>query len=123
MSFASITRELRRCALTTLEPHIMMSSLIFCLALSLTLCLTLLLVLCLVSLMNLMISHMILVHERTTLCLDALVTAHVLIVEIIFHVGLVFLLEGLTLTLGPDTWMIHVFPIVVLAPLDQVVNC
>jgi hypothetical protein len=45
MSFASITRELRRCALTTLEPHIMMSSLIFCLALSLTLCLTLLLVL------------------------------------------------------------------------------
>jgi hypothetical protein len=29
MSFASIARELRRCTLTTLETHIMMSSLIF----------------------------------------------------------------------------------------------
>jgi hypothetical protein len=39
---------------------------------------------------------MILVHERTTLCLNALVIAHVLIVVIISHICLVSLLEGLT---------------------------
>jgi uncharacterized protein YjeT (DUF2065 family) len=38
-------------------------------------------------------------------------------------VGLVFLLEGLTLTLSPNTWMVHVFPIVVHIPLDQMVRC
>jgi hypothetical protein len=106
-----------------LETHIMMSSLIFCLTLSLALHLALLLMPCLTSLMDLTITHMILVHERTTLCLNALVTAHVLIVVIVSRVGLVFLLEGLTLTLSPDTWTIHVFPIVVLVPLSQVVNC
>jgi hypothetical protein len=58
------------------------------------------LALCLVSLMDLTIAHMVLVHERTALCLDALVTAHVLIVVIISLVGLVSLLEGLTLTLS-----------------------
>jgi hypothetical protein len=100
MSFASITRELRRSDLTMLETHIVMSSLIFCLPLSLTLCLTLLLVLCLISLMDLTIAHMVLVHERTTLCLYALVTAYVLIVVIIFRIGPVFLLEGFTLTLS-----------------------
>jgi hypothetical protein len=83
-----------------LETHIVMSFLIFCVALSLAFCLTLLLVLCLISLMYLTIPNMVLVHERTTLCLDALVTAHASIVVIIFRVGLVFLLEGLTLTLS-----------------------
>jgi hypothetical protein len=122
MSFASVTRDLRRGALTILETHIVMSSLIFLLALSLELRLTLLLVLCLISLMDLTIAHMVLVHERIALCLDALVMTHVLIVVIISRVGLVFLLEGFTLTLGPDTWMIHVFPVMVLAPLGQVVN-
>jgi hypothetical protein len=99
-----------------LETHIVMSSLIFrlvlilmfCLALTLVLCLTvfhvlclaLLLVLCLSSLMDLTIDHMVLVNERTALCLDALDMAHVLIVVIISHIGLVSLLEGLTLTLS-----------------------
>jgi hypothetical protein len=55
-------------------------------------------------------AHMVLVHERTTLCLDALIVAHVLIVVIIFHVGPAFLLEDLTLTLDPDTWTVHIFP-------------
>jgi hypothetical protein len=86
-----------------LETHIVMSSLIFCLALSLALYLALLLVLCLISLMDLIITHLVLVHERTTLCLDNLVMAHVLIVVIVFRVGLVFQLEGFTLTLSRDT--------------------
>jgi hypothetical protein len=86
-----------------LETHIVVSSLIFRHIFTLVLCLTLILVLCLISLMDIIIAHMILVHERTTLCLGALVTAHVLIMVIIFHVGLVFLLEGLTLTLSLDT--------------------
>jgi hypothetical protein len=105
-----------------LETHILMSSLIcrlvlilvFRLALTLVLhlalfyvlrlalfhvlCLVLLLVLCLSLLMDLTITHMVLVHERTALSLDTLDTAHVLIVVIVFHVGLVSLLEGLTLT-------------------------
>jgi hypothetical protein len=49
--------------------------------------------------------------------------AHVLVVVIVFHVGLVFLLEGPTPTLSRDTWMVHVFPIVVHVPLGQVVRC
>jgi hypothetical protein len=102
MSFATGTRELRRDALIMLETLIMMSSLIFCLVLILVLSLALLLVLCLASLMDLIIAHMVLVHERTALCLDALDTAHVLIVVIISRVGLSFLLEGLTLTLSQD---------------------
>jgi hypothetical protein len=48
-----------------LETHIVMSSLIFWLALSFMLCLALLIMLCLVSFMDLTIAHMILVHERT----------------------------------------------------------
>jgi hypothetical protein len=95
MSFASVTRELRRCALIMLETHIEMSSLIFCLVL--------LLMLCLISFIDLTIAHMVLVHERTTLCLDILDTTHVLIVVIIPCVGTVFLLDDLTLTLSPDT--------------------
>jgi hypothetical protein len=69
-------------------------------ALSLALCLALLLMLCLDSLMDLTISHIVLIHERTTLCLHALVTAHVLIIVIVSRVGPVFLLEGLALTLS-----------------------
>jgi hypothetical protein len=100
MSFASGTRGLREGALIMPETHIMMSFLIFRLALSLAICLALLLMLCLSSLIDLIIAHMILVHEITALRLDALVTVHVLIVVIIFHVGLFFLLKGLTLTLS-----------------------
>jgi hypothetical protein len=90
-----------------LETHIVMSSLIFCLILILMfhLAFTLILlalfhVLCLSSLMDLTIAHMVLVHERTALSLDALVTVHVLIVVIISRICLVSLLEGLTLTLS-----------------------
>jgi hypothetical protein len=96
MSFDSGGRELGGGVLSMLETHIVMSSLIFCLVLILmfclaftlvllltlshVICLALLLLLRLSSLMNPTIAHMILVHERTTLSLDALVTAHVLIV-------------------------------------------
>jgi hypothetical protein len=82
VSFASVARELRKGALSVLETHIAMSSLIFYL---------ILLVLCLAYFMDLTIAHMVLVHERTTLCLEALVTAHALIMVIVSHVGLVFL--------------------------------
>jgi hypothetical protein len=120
MSFASGARGLREGALIMLETHIVMSFLIFCIALSLMLCFTLLLVLCLSSLMDLTIGHMVLIHKRTTLSLEALVTAHVLIMVIISRVGLVFLLEGLTLTLNRDTWIVHVFPVVLHVLLGQV---
>jgi hypothetical protein len=121
-----------------LETHIVMSLLIFCLALILlfrlaftlmlllalshVLCLALLLVLFLSLLMNPTIAHMVLVHEITDLSLDALVTAHVLIVVIVSCVGLVFPLEGPFPTLSRDTWTIHAFPIVVHVPLGQVVR-
>jgi hypothetical protein len=131
MSFASDIRELRGGVLSMLETHITMSSLIsclvlilmFCLAFTLVLRLTLLHVLFLNSLMDLTITHMVLVHERTALSLDALVTAHVLIVVIISRVGLVFLLEGPTPTLSRDTWMVHIFLIMVHIPLSQVLRC
>jgi hypothetical protein len=67
-----------------LEILIVMSLLIFCLIP--------LLVLHLIYFMDLTISHMVLVHERMALCLDTLVTAYVLIVMIVSHVGTVFLL-------------------------------
>jgi hypothetical protein len=76
--------------------HIVMNFLIFCLTLSLVLCLTLFLMLYLSSLMDLTIAHMVLLHERTALSLDTLVTTHVLIVAIVSHVGLFILLEGPT---------------------------
>jgi hypothetical protein len=98
-----------------LETHIVMSLLIFCLIL--------ILVLCLDSFMDLTIAHMVLVHERTTLFLDALVMAHVFIVVIIPHVGTVFLLEDLILALSPNTWMIHIFPVVVHITLVQTMRC
>jgi hypothetical protein len=139
MSFAFGGRELRGGVLSMVETHIVMSSLIFhlvlilmfrlaftlilLLALSHVFCLALLLVLCLSSLMDPTIAHMILVHERTALSLDALVMAHVLIVVIVSRVGLVFLLEGPFPTLSQDTWTVHAFPIVVDVPLDQVVRC
>jgi hypothetical protein len=115
-----------------LETHIVMSSLIFrlvlilmfrlafilvhLLTLSHVLCRALLLVLRLSSLMDPTIAHMVLVHERTTLSLDALVTAHVFIVVTISRVGLIFLLEGPFPTLSRDTWMVHTFPIMVRVP-------
>jgi hypothetical protein len=124
--------------LSMLETHIMMSflicllvlivvfhlslTLVLCLALFYVLCLALLLVLCISSLMDLTITHMILVHERTALCLDALNMVHVLIVVIISRVGLVSLLEGLTLTLSRDIWTAHIFPVVVHIPLGQMVS-
>jgi hypothetical protein len=108
MSFASGVRELRGGVVSMLETHIVMSSLIFRLililmfhlAFTLVLRLTLLHVLFLSSLMELTIAHMVLVHKRTTLSLDTLVMAHVLVVVIVSHIGLVFLLEGPTPTLS-----------------------
>jgi hypothetical protein len=114
-----------------LQTHIMMSSLIFYLvpilmfhlACTLVLLLALFHVLCLSSLMDPTIAHMVLVHERTALSLDALVTTHVLIVVTVSRVGLVFPLEGPFPTLSRDTWTVHAFPVVVHVPLDQVVRC
>jgi hypothetical protein len=77
-----------------------MSSLIFCLVLTLVLHLAHLLMLCLVFLMDLTIAHIVLVHERVTLCLDALVLTHVLIVVLIPNVGMVLPLEVSILTLS-----------------------
>jgi hypothetical protein len=131
MSFATDERELRGGVLSMLETHIVVSSLIFRLALilmfrlafTLVFRLALLHVLYLSSLMDLTIAHMVLVHERTALSLNALVTAHTLIVVIVYHVGMVFPLEGPSPTLSRDTWMVHAFPIVVHVPLDEVVRC
>jgi hypothetical protein len=139
MSFTSGGRELRGGVLSMLETHIMMSSLIFrlvlilrfclaftlvlLLALSHVLCFALLLVLRLSLLMDPTIAHMVLVHERTALSLDALVTSHVLIMVTVFRVGLIFPLEGPSSTLSRDTWMVHTFPVVVHVPLGQVVRC
>jgi hypothetical protein len=130
MSFAFGVRELRG-VLSMLETHIVMSSLIsrlvlilmFCLAFTFILHLTRLHVLFLSSLMNLTIAHMVLVHESTALTLDALFMAHVLIVVIISRVGLIFLLDGPTPILSRDTWMFHIFPVMVHVPLGQVVRC
>jgi membrane protein implicated in regulation of membrane protease activity len=101
MSFASDVRELRRGIFIVLETHIVMSLLIFHLVLTLVLCLVILLVRCLISLVDLTIAHMVLVHKIISLCLNALVTAHVLIVVIISLIGMVFLLEGLYTHLEP----------------------
>ena len=130
MSFASGGRELRGGVLSMLETHIVMNLLIFCLALTLVLllalshvlCLTLFLVLRLSLLMDPTIAHMVLVHKRTALSLDTLVTAHVLIVVTVYRVGLVFPLEDPFPTLSRDTWTVHAFPIVVHVPLGQVVR-
>jgi hypothetical protein len=94
MSFASVAREYRRCTLIMLETCIVTSLLIFHLVL--------ILVLHLISFMDLTITHIVLVHERISLCLDTLVTTHVLIVMIVPYVGTIFLLEGLTRALSQD---------------------
>jgi hypothetical protein len=81
MIFASGERELRGGILSLLETHIVMSSLIFYLVLTLIFYLTftlglhlaLLHVLFLSSLIDLTITHIVLVHERTTLSIDTLV--------------------------------------------------
>jgi hypothetical protein len=52
-----------------------------------------------------------------------LVMTLVLTMVIISRVGLVFLLEGPTLTLRPDTLMVHIFPIVTYVPLVEMVRC
>jgi hypothetical protein len=85
--------------------------------------LALLLMLCVISLMDLTITHMVLVQERVALCLDALVSTHFLIVVLIPRVGTVLLLEVSILTLSPDTWTVHIFPVMVHVPLDQMVRC
>jgi hypothetical protein len=61
--------------------------------------------------------------RENSFCLDALVMTHILIVVITSHVDMVFLLEGLTVTLSPDTWTVYVFPVVVLVPLVQRLRC
>jgi hypothetical protein len=93
----------------------MMSSLIFHLIL--------IIMLRLISFMYLTIAHKVLVHERTTLYLEALVTAHIPTVVIVSPVGTVFLQEGLTLTLSQDTSRVHISPIMVHVPLAQMVRC
>jgi hypothetical protein len=115
MSFASVARELRRGTLITPETHIVMNSLIFCLVL--------ILVRRLACFMDLTITHVVLLHERITLFLDTLVTAHIFIMVIVSHIGPVFLLEDLILTLSLDTWMVHAFSVMVHVPLDQMVRC
>jgi hypothetical protein len=83
-SFSFTTKEWRRNVLIVVETLIVMSLLIFYLVP--------LLVLRLASFRDLTITPTVLVHERMTLCLDALVMAHVLIVVIVPRVGTIFLL-------------------------------
>jgi hypothetical protein len=64
-----------------------------------------------------------LVHERTVLSLDALVTTHVLIVVTISRVGLIFPLERHSPTLSRDIWTVHAFLVVVHVPLGEVASC
>jgi hypothetical protein len=115
MSFVFDARDWRRDMWTMLETHIMMSLLIFRL--------TFLLVLHLIFLMDLTISHMVLVHERVVLCLDALVSTHALIVVFIPHVGMIFPLEVFILTLSRVALTVHAFPIMIHVPLAQMVRC
>jgi hypothetical protein len=98
-----------------LETHIVMSLLIFRLVL--------LLVLHLVSFIDLTIVHMILVHKRITLCLDDLVTAHILIIVIVPGVAMVFPLEVPILTLSRVSLTVHIFLVMVHVPLAQMVRC
>jgi hypothetical protein len=123
ISFTFGVRDLRGGTLNMLETHIVMISLIFRRILTLVLRLALLHALFLSSLIDLIVAYMVLVHDRTALSLDALVTAHVLIMMIIFHVGLVFLQEDFTPILSRDTWTVHIFPVMSLVPLVQVVMC
>jgi hypothetical protein len=100
---------------TMLETYIMMILLIFYL--------TFLLVLRFVFLKDLTITHMVLVHERVVLCMNTLVSTHTLIVVFVPRIGIVFLLEMSILTLNRVTLMVHDFPVMVHAPLTQMVRC
>jgi hypothetical protein len=113
-----------------LETHIVMSSLISRLILILMFCLVLTLVLRHTHLLVLSpFSHEPNHHsygfgsQEITLCLDTFGMTLVLIVVIIPRLGMVFLLEGFTPTLSPDTWTVHIFPIMVPVPLVQRVRC
>jgi hypothetical protein len=117
MSFASVARELRRDILSMLETHILMSYLVFCLALTLALHLTLLLV----SLSHFSHgpnhgSYVFGSRENNFVPRRFGYDPH-------SHRGdhfscmLGFLLEGLTLTLSCDTWTIHVFSVMAHVPL------
>jgi hypothetical protein len=86
-------------------------------------CLIFLLVLRLIFLMDITITHMVLVHERVILCLDALVSTHVLIMVFIPCVGMVFPLGVFILILSRVALTVHTFPIVVHVPLTQMVRC
>jgi hypothetical protein len=77
----------------------------------------------LIFLMDLTIAHVVLVHERVVLCLDAFVSTHALIVVFIPRIGMVFPLEVSILTLSQVTLTVHAFPIVVHVPLAQMVRC
>jgi hypothetical protein len=77
----------------------------------------------LIFLMDLTITHMVLVHERVVLCLDALVSTHTLIVVFVPHVGMVFSLEVSILTLSQVALIVHAFLVVVKVPLTQMVRC
>jgi hypothetical protein len=79
MSFAFDAREWRRGVSIMLETHIMMSSSIFRS--------TFLLILHLVFLMDLTITHMVLVHERMVLCLEALMSIYTFIMMFVLRVG------------------------------------
>jgi hypothetical protein len=98
-----------------LETHITMSSSIFCL--------TFLLMLCLIFLMDLIIAHMILVHERVVSCLNALMLTQTFIMVFVPRVGMVFPLEVPILTLNRVALMVHAFPVVVHIPLTQMARC
>jgi hypothetical protein len=57
-------------------------------------------VLCLLFLVDLTITNMVLVHERVTLYLDALLLPHILIMVFVLRVGMIFSLEVSILTLS-----------------------
>jgi hypothetical protein len=71
----------------------------------------------LIFLLDQTITHMALVHERVALCLDTLVSTHILIMVFVPHVGMVFPLEVSNLTLSRVTLMVHAFHVVVHVPL------
>jgi hypothetical protein len=86
-------------------------------------CLSFLLVLCLIFLTDLTITHMVLVHEKVVLCLDALVSTHALIMVFIPHVGMVFPQQVSIHTLSRVALLVHAIPIVVHVSLAQMVRC
>jgi hypothetical protein len=77
----------------------------------------------LIFLMDLTITHMVLVHERVALCLDALLLTHVLIMVLIPHVGMILLIEVSILTLSQVALTVHAFPIMVHVSLARTVRC